>query len=134
MAHIREAWTDEEAIVMAAAAVTYLKRPTKRDLEDYLGLDIYVREDYITGGPGYTGPVWMIHWDGDPRYISVLTFHGKSIEWHDLGVKDDHPARKLTIDTTTCEWRDLVVAARRLLMEKAWDRIIHLKKVEDTPV
>jgi hypothetical protein len=27
---------------------------------------------YITGGPGYSGPVYLILWDGSPDYVTVV--------------------------------------------------------------
>lgn len=118
---IREATADEQATAMVVCTVAYNTAPTERDLEDELGLDVYVREDYITGGPGYTGPVWLIHWDGRPEYISVLTFGAGMVDFHDLGVKNDHPPRYTRIDTKSEIFRALIPAARNLLMDRAFD-------------
>lgn len=35
--------------------------------------EIFIKEDYMTGGPGYCGPVYIILWDGGPGCVTVLT-------------------------------------------------------------
>jgi len=46
---------------------------------------------YITGGPGYFGPVYLILWDGSPDYVSVVR------EEHIVGQSEKDRVRKLII-------------------------------------
>lgn len=42
--------------------------------------EVYIREHYTTDSPGYQGPVAMIHWGGDPTFITVLVWRNGG--WH----------------------------------------------------
>lgn len=78
MAKIRMATPEEEAaLILAFAAKWHLGK------EDCEGVAIYIREDYITGGPGYAGPVAIFHWDGSPEYVDVAIKRNNG-EWQVL--------------------------------------------------
>lgn len=33
-------------------------------------------DDYMTGGPGFTGKLYIISWDGAPEYVTVVGISG----------------------------------------------------------
>lgn len=52
----------------------------------FAGAYISVHDDYITGCPGYSGPVAVIIWDASPHTISVLTIKTKAADENDVDV------------------------------------------------
>jgi hypothetical protein len=68
-----------------------------RDYMDKFGLDeeeiaqvaIYIREDFVSDGPGYCGPVAILHFAGGPASIDTMTQFGG--RWH-FTTDGDHRA------------------------------------------
>lgn len=77
MAQIRRATPEEEALAYVMAALEMVASPeadaVETAIQDVQGQEVYAVDHYISGGPGYTGRVLLIHWDGSPDYVSVIT-------------------------------------------------------------
>lgn len=84
---IRDA-TDQEAKVVYAEYA----RHTGCEAEQFEGQRVYIADKYITGQPGYAGPVALIHWDGSPDYITVLVRRDLFTDsyWRVLADHGDH--------------------------------------------
>jgi hypothetical protein len=78
---IRLASPEEAAEIRAAICRAQADfTPTPDDLSEHA---IYIRENYVSDGPGYAGPVAIVHWGGGPDVITTLTFRtaGAGMEW-----------------------------------------------------
>lgn len=50
------------------------KRSGFETVEEMPDCAVYVRDNYISDGPGYFGPVAIVHWGGGPGFVNALVF------------------------------------------------------------
>lgn len=74
---------------------------------------IYIVDDYISDGPGYTGPVALIHWGGAPGFVSVMVFRpaGAGYAWQFENETTDKEHLRLRQLTEVLAERDRLRAA-----------------------
>ena len=51
---------------------------------------VFIHDNYLSDGPGYTGPVAFLHWAGAPTFVTILTLHGTSRDDRHWRVAQDY--------------------------------------------
>ena len=84
---------------------------------------IYIVDNYISDGPGYTGPVALIHWGGAPGFVSVMVFRpaGAGYAWQFENETTDKEHLRLRQLTEVLAERDRLRAALEQVFQHAFD-------------
>lgn len=72
---IRMASALERSLILAAA----LPSSGMETVEELPDCEVYVRENFVSDGPGYSGAVGIVHWSGAPGFLTAFVKRGE--EW-----------------------------------------------------